>query len=335
MNSHPWDRTNVLVTGGSGYLGAHLVRQLQKRGAFVRILDLNPPPDDLNKTEFTKGDIRDASLVGAVTAHATHVFNAAAKAGMWARDHQDFYSVNQVGSRNVFEAALGHRVQKVIHISAESVIKSRHAANHLLDESTSPSFNDLIGDYCKGKFLAEQEAIKAAERGLNITIVNPTMPIGPGDKTPTPPTRMMRGYATQELTAYLETSLNVVDPRDAAQGMLLAAQRGKKGHRYLLGGENIALSKLLEKYESLSGIPMPKRQVPYWLALSYSLLSEGLIARLTHRPPKAPITGVRLAKNSLRFSSKKARQELGFTTRPLEDSLRDQLTWFRSQGWIQ
>ena len=241
--------------------------------------------------------------------------------------------VNQVGSRNVFEVALGHRVQKVIHISAESVIKSRHAANHLLDESTSPSLNDLIGDYCKGKFLAEQEAIKAAERGLNITIVNPTMPIGPGDKTPTPPTRMMRGYATQELTAYLETSLNVVDPRDAPG--CCSRLNVEKGHRYLLGGENIALSKLLEKYESLSGIPKPKRQVPYWLALSYSLLSEGLIARLTHRPPKAPITGVRLAKNSLRFSSKKARQELGFTTRPLEDSLRDQLTWFRSQGWIQ
>jgi dihydroflavonol-4-reductase len=181
--------------------------------------------------------------------------------------------------------------------------------------------------------LAEQEALRAAKAGLPVVIVNPTMPVGPGDGLITPPTRMLIGFLNGATPAYLDCEFNLVDARDAANGHLLAAERGRIGERYILGGENLALGHVLDLLREMTGLPIARTRVPYALAYVAGWISEGL-SRLTKRPPIAPLTGVVLARSSMAFDSRKARRELGWHTRPLRQSLLDAVIDLQSRGLL-
>ncbi|MEL6902288.1 MAG: SDR family oxidoreductase [Cyanobacteria bacterium J06606_4] len=253
-------------------------------------------------------------------------------------------------------------MQRVVHTSTESILKTdrkretrsiengtgqKHEEQNigqakggtlseeaLIDESVQLSFEDMVGAYCQGKYLAEQEAFSAAERGLPVVIVNPTIPIGPGDHRLTPPSRMILGFLNGDYPAFLNSSLNMVDARDVAIGHLLAAEKGRAGERYLLGNTNLQLKVLLQILNEITGLPMPRRQVPYWLAYAVSVVQEFIADHVTHKPPQAPLTGVRLAGSPMSFSSEKARRELGFVGRPVELSLRQAVDWYRERGLL-
>jgi dihydroflavonol-4-reductase len=190
--------------------------------------------------------------------------------------------------------------------------------------------NDMPGPYCRSKFLAEEEAHAAAAAGLPLVIVNPTMPLGPGDGMLTPPTKMVLGFVNGTTPAYLDCEFNLVDARDAAYGHLLAAERGRIGERYILGAENIGLSQLLAELAFLTGQSMPRFKVPYGIALISAFVSEG-IANIRKQPPLAPIAGVRLARSSMAFNCGKARRELGWQPRSLRETLYDALAWLRDE----
>ena len=192
----------------------------------------------------------------------------------------------------------------------------------------------MPGPYCRSKYLAEAAAKEAASEGLPVVIVNPTLPIGPGDDRMTPPTRMLRDFLNGQHPAYLEFCMNMVDVRDVARGHWLAALHGKVGERYILGGHNLAMSRLLERLHGLTGRRMPKRQIPYSLALGVAHVSEWWAA-LTGKPPEATVTGVRIAASPMRFDNTKARQDLGFSVRPLEDSLIDAIAWLGENGHLR
>ncbi|NER84703.1 MAG: NAD-dependent dehydratase, partial [Leptolyngbya sp. SIO1D8] len=168
-----------------------------------------------------------------------------------------------------------------------------------------------------------------------VVIVNPTIPIGPGDRRLTPPSRMVLGFLNGHYPAFLNSTLNLVDARDVAVGHILAAEKGRVGERYLLGNANLQLKELLQMLTDLTGLPMPKRQVPYWLAFTVSVVQELIADYITHKPPAAPLTGVRLAGSPMCFSTQKARQELGFTSRPLPESLADAIRWYSERGLLQ
>lgn len=176
---------------------------------------------------------------------------------------------------------------------------------------------------------------QASSNSWPVVVVNPTVPIGPGDRNLTPPTRMLLGFLNGENGMYLETTLNVTDARDIASGHLAAWERGQVGERYILGGENVRLSELLRRLEAVSGIPMPKREVPYWVAYGFASLNEFWSNHVSHAPPRAPLTGVKLARSPMIFDNRKARLELGLTFRPLEDSLRDALHWMSAAGLLK
>ena len=120
---------------------------------------------------------------------------------------------------------------------------------------------------CRVFLEAEQAVLAAVQGGLNALIVNPTVPIGPGDHNFTPPSAMISMFLKGQSPAYLDCVLNLVDVRDVATGMVLAAESGCAGERYILGGDNVTLRDLLRLLEQISGRPMPKRTVPGWLAL--------------------------------------------------------------------
>ncbi len=331
-----------LVTGGLGFIGHHLVNDLLAQGKEVRIFDLAHPSHRQEGIEYITASITDRPAMAQAMQGVDHVFHLAANAGLWSPRKQDFLTINQTGTRNVMETALEAGVERVVHCSTESILKSVHqnpligdAQDVETDESVQLTLDDMAGAYCKGKFLAEQEAFAAARRGLPVVIVNPTVPLGPGDRRVTPPTRMILGFLNGNYPAYLNSTLNVVDARDVAMGHILAAEKGVPGERYILGNVNLQLGELLSHLEELTGLAMPKRRVPYWLALAVSAVQELIADTITHQPPQAPLTGVRLARSPMRFTNTRAKRELGLNFRPLQESLVDAIADYRQRELLQ
>ncbi|MGF1538643.1 MAG: NAD-dependent epimerase/dehydratase family protein [Elainellaceae cyanobacterium] len=326
---------NCLVTGGLGFIGHHLVTLLQQRGHTVRILDLATPQTRHPDIHYVTGSITDAAVVHQATQGIQQVYHLAANAGLWSPRKSDFITINQTGTRNVMAAAIAAGAEKVVHCSTESILKSvRRPKAGKTDETVSLTLDDMAGAYCRGKYVAEQEAFSAAKRGLPVVIVNPTVPIGPGDRRITPPTRMMLGFLNGKYPAYLNSTLNLIDARDVALGHLLAAEKGTPGERYILGNANLTLGELLRHLESLTGLSMPKRQIPYWLAFGVSAVQEFVADTITKSPPSAPLTGVKLARSPMIFDNTKAQRQLGLTFRTLEASLEDVVEDYRQRGLL-
>lgn len=329
--------TLSLVTGGSGFIGRHLVHLLRRHGEAVRVLDRRPPAyPERGGLEFHQGDIADAAAVERAVAGARRVYHLAANPNLWARDPAEFDRVNHQGTLNVLAAAARHRPDRVIYTSTESILAGvrARAAGGIIDEGVDLRVKDMPGPYCRSKFLAERAALEAAADGLPVVVVNPTLPIGPGDSLLTPPSRMLLNFLNGRTPAYLETAVNMIDVRDVAQGHLLAAERGHVGRRYILGGDNLTMSGLLALLQELTGRPMPRLRIPYWVALAYGVADEFIADHFTGKAPRAPLAGVRLARRPMRFDNSRALAELGLQPRPLRHALIDAITWFDQQGML-
>jgi dihydroflavonol-4-reductase len=333
-----------LVTGGSGFIGQHLVRLLVARGERVRVLDRRRPASDSGTfaglpsegIEFRQGDIADPAAVDAAMTGVSRVYHLAADPNLWARDKTTFERVNLGGTLNVLAAAERHRPERVVYTSTESILAGLRGAvsGGMIDEGAALRAEDMPGPYCRSKFLAERAALDAAALGLPVVVVNPTLPIGPGDRLLTPPSCMLLGFLSGRTPAYLEIAFNMIDVRDVALGHLLAADHGRVGRRYILGGENLTMTGLLDLLAEISGRPMPRRRIPYWLAYAYSAADEFIADRLTGKPPRAPLTGVRLARHAMHFDNSRALAELGLQPRPLHRALTDAIAWFRAEGLL-
>ena len=328
-----------LVTGGSGFIGHHLVQLLCARGERVRVFDLRPAPHFAGAAaiDFHQGDIADAAAVERAMAGVDRVYHLAANPNLWARDKRDFARVNHLGTLNVLAAAERHRPERVVYTSTESILAGQRgsaASGAMIDETSAVRVEEMPGSYCRSKFLAERAALEAARDGLPLVVVNPTLPVGPGDRLLTPPSRMLLDFLNGRTPAYLGTEINMIDVRDAALGHLLAADRGEIGQRYILGGENLSMSALLAVLEELSGRPMPKLRVPYWLAYAYGAIDQLIADRVTGRAPRAPLAGVRLARHPMRFDNRRALIELGLEPRPIRHALADVIAWFCNEGLL-
>src|SRR5258705_1781939 len=225
-----------LVTGGSGFIGRHVVAALLRRGANVRVLDLAPPADLAAEVEFVPGSILDPERLDAAMTNVRRVYHLAGIAKLWARDRSDFDRVNAGGTALVLRAAAAHRVERVIHCSTEAILlPGNRGADALIDETVQPELSEMPGPYTRSKLAAEQFVRAAVEDGSDALIVNPTVPIGPGDRNLTPPAAMLSMFLNGHSPAYLDCVLNLVDVRDVANGIVLAAERGRTGERYILG----------------------------------------------------------------------------------------------------
>lgn len=326
-----------LITGGTGFMGTHLTRQLLARGEQVRVLDLKNPTEPIDQVEYQQGSITEPATVEAAADGCYRVYHLAALSGLWGPDKKAFLQVNRDGTRNVLNAAANAQVERVIHTSTESILiaMGRGRGPQTVNEDTQCTLAEMAGEYCEGKFLAEQEARAAAEAGQDVVIVNPTVPAGPGDHWLTPPTRMMLGFLNGQYPAYLNSSINLADARDIAQGHLLAADKGEVGQRYILGAHDTHLGELLKILESLSGRRMPTRTIPYALAYTVGVVGEWLADHVTKKPPAAPLAGVRLAGIPVRFDNQRTRTALGWQPRPLRETLGDALADYQQRGLLE
>jgi dihydroflavonol-4-reductase len=326
----------IVVTGGAGFIGSHLVRLLVERGETVRVLERPGTAVDhlpLNRIDIVWADIRDPKAISKSLAGCREVYHLAANPNLWAHPRGLFAQVNYRGTMNVLDAALKAGAKRILHTSTESIL-TRARQTAAITEEQQVSIHDVIGPYCRSKFLAERYAFRLAAAGAPVVIVNPTLPIGPGDRGRSPPTQMLLDFCRGRRREYMDAELNLIDVRDVADGMMRAMDCGRPGRRYLLGHENLSIRQVFAQLARLTGLPEPSRRVPYPIALAAAYVSELIADMITHRPPAATITGVKLTQRRMHFDAKKSLQELGLQPRPVVDSLSDAVSWFREMKWI-
>jgi dihydroflavonol-4-reductase len=326
----------ILVTGGAGFIGSHLVQHLINQGERVRVLERSGASVDhlpLDRVEVVRADIRDRSAVAKAVRGCQEVYHLAANPNLWAQPRGLFRQVNFQGAVHVLEEALAAGARRVLHTSTESIL-TRAGQNGPIAEDQEVTLRDVIGPYCRSKFWAERFALRLARAGAPVVIVNPTLPVGPGDRGRSPPTQMMLDFCRGKRREYLDADLNLIDARDVAEGMTLAMKKGRPGKRYLLGHENLSIHEVFVRLARLTGLPEPHRRVPYRLALAAAYASEFLADVVTHRCPAATVTGVKLTRRRMHFDARRSLEELGLRPRPMEQSLADAVAWFRHMGWI-
>ncbi|HUN70967.1 MAG TPA: hopanoid-associated sugar epimerase [Steroidobacteraceae bacterium] len=324
------------MTGATGFVGAAVARALLAEGWQVRCL-VRGGSDRRNvaalAVEQVVGDLTDAASLERALTGCDAAFHVAADYRLWAPQPQELYRTNVEGTAHLLDAAARAGVRRVVYTSSVATVGLPGDGTAGAEE-TPVGLADMIGHYKRSKFLAEERAREAAARGAPVVIVNPSTPIGPGDVKPTPTGQIVLDAARGRTPAYVDTGLNIVHVDDVAAGHLLAFHRGRVGERYILGGEDMTLREILTLIARIVGRAPPRIRLPHGAVLPVAYVSE-LYARLTGRPTRVTVEGVRMARKRMFFSSGKAARELGYRWRPPSDAFADALRWFREQGYLQ
>lgn len=325
----------ALVTGGAGFVGRHVVAQLPAAGEPVRVLDPAPRPTAFDgDVDYRQGSILDADmLAGAMTGVET-VYHLAANPHLWARDKRVFHRINVEGTAAVLSAARSAGVRKIVVTSTEVILRDwrSDSLDPLTEIEPTPSASAMAGPYSRSKQAADRLVREAAEGGLPVVSLYPTVPIGAGDVNLTAPTAMLKGFLMGKTPAFLDCRLNLVAVEDVAAAHILAAEKALPGARYIIAGEDVLLGDLLSWLEEISGRAMPKRRVPYWLAAASGHVGTFVADRLTGQAPLGPIEGVRLARGRWPIDGSKAVRELGLTLTPARVAVERAVDWLLDQS---
>lgn len=326
----------ILVTGGAGFIGASVVKLLRERypAAAVRVMHL--PRENLKNlegvagVELFPGDILSVADIDRAMAGCDVVFHLAAVYAVWLPDMSLIRRVNVDGTRNVLEACLRHKVKRVIHTSSAV----RFCGQGLDIVSTEQSPFSMNGQpYADSKNESHQVAEEFARRGLDIVLVCPVGPFGPGDVAPTPTGRLIVDIFTMPWPVAIHTRMNLIDVRDCAMGHILALEKGRTGESYLLGGDNHTHADVVAHVLALCDINRKVIEVSPTMLLPLAYVLKH-VADFTGKAPLMTPSEMRQAGKGLVCDAAKARNELGLTTRPFDETLRDALAWFVAHGYI-
>lgn len=325
----------TLITGANGFVGSAVLRLLINKGHNVRVL-VRPGSERRNlegiDLEVVEGDLRDSrSLERAVTGCNT-LFHIAADYRLWLPDPAPMYATNVNGTRDLIVAATKAGLEKIVYTSSVATLGINK--NGLASDETTPvTLEEMIGHYKRSKYLAEQEVHKLVkEMASPVVIVNPSTPVGPRDIKPTPTGRIVLDTIRNRMPAYVETGLNIVHVDDVANGHFLAFEKGNIGERYILGGDNMTLAQILEYICINQGMTPPSIRLPHNLVLPIAWIMER-IANITHNEPRATVESVKMSKKIMYFSSDKAKEKLGYQSRPGIEGLDDAIKWFNAENY--
>jgi len=326
----------AFVTGATGFIGCHVARLLLEKGWNVRAIKRQPAVPSLSRlkddVDWHIGDIRDLDSVSRAMQGCGVVFHVAADYRLWSRDPAELYETNVGGTRNVLEAALAAKAERVVHTSSVGALGLSQDGSPA-DENTPVCLDDMVGHYKRSKFLAEREADELVRRGLDLVIVNPSTPVGPCDHKPTPTGKIIVDFLNGRMPAFLNTGLNLVHVTDVASGHILALEKGRTGEKYILGNQNMTLAEIFQRLQGISGVPAPRFCLPYRPVLALAHVCEA-ISRFTGKEPMIPFEGVKMAKRLMFFDSTKAVSQLGLPQTPVETALEDAVRWFQENGYV-
>ncbi|AFY74034.1 hopanoid-associated sugar epimerase [Synechococcus sp. PCC 7502] len=324
----------AFVTGGTGFVGANLIRSLLEQNYQVKALVRSQSPksnlDNLD-IQIISSDLNDPQLWTHLQ-NCDVLFHVAAHYSLWQKDKDLLYQNNVLGTRNILEAARKAEVPRTIYTSSVAAIGVK-ANGEPADETYQSPMEKLVGNYKKSKYLAEQEAHKAVQAGQDIVIVNPSTPIGGYDIKPTPTGDIILRFLRRQMPAYLDTGLNFINVKDVAIGHILAYEKGITGDRYILGHQNLTLKFILDQLAQITGLPAPQVQVPYWLPFSVAWIDEKVLS-LLGKSPSIPIDGVRMSRQVMYYNPAKAIKELGLPQTAIATALTDAVNWFKSNGYV-
>jgi dihydroflavonol-4-reductase len=325
----------IFLTGATGFVGHHVARALAAEGADLRLLvrktsnlaNLEGIDGDTEVGDLSNPDSYASALQG-----CDAVVHVAADYRLWIPEPEAMYRANVDGTRDLLKLAREAGVKRVVYTSSVATMHFRTDGT-VINEDTPVSLKDMVGHYKRSKFLAEQQAIAAAEDGQQVIILNPTTPIGPNDSKPTPTGRIFVDFLNGKFPAYMDTGLNLVDVAEVARAHVAALTLGKRGHRYILGGENLTLKQILDKMSAITGLPSPTVKIPFAVAATYAFFEEWITGRIRGREPRATFEEVRMGRKKMYASSAHAQQELGFRLLPVNPAMKSAIDWFRTNGY--
>lgn len=321
----------AFVTGATGFVGGALVQELVADGVETRVLVRKGASRDAIAgldVEVIEGDLLDAGALAGGLVGCDACFHVAGMFKLYLRGRGDIhriYETNDRGAGLVLRTAAEAGCERIVHTSTAAIL--RHVADRPSNEDDIADESELSVHYQRSKWLGEQRALELAEKGAPIVIVSPSAPVGPGDRKPTPTGGMIRDFLRRKLPAYTDSGMNLIDVQDCARGHILAAQKGKPGRRYILGGENLKLAEIFAALEELSGVPAPRRKVPRMMALLIAAGSE-LKARFTGKEAVIPLAAARMLIEPLYFDNARAVAEIGLSPRPIREALQRAVEWF-------
>jgi dihydroflavonol-4-reductase len=326
----------AFVTGSTGLLGSNLVKQLLEQEH--EVIALARSPEKARKQLGTsprltvvKGDIEDNSTFADAMRGCDVLFHTAAyfREYFGRGDHWAMLKrINVDGTIDLLTRAEQLGVKKTIYVSSSGVIDSH--ADGTVDESTPPGPLQESNLYMKSKVLAEQHLLDWLKtHHMPVVQILPTWIWGPGDAAPTSAGQLVVDFLNRKLPGVVEGRMNVVDARDVAQSMIAAVETGRSGERYIISNRSITLAEIMKMLEAASGVPSPRMFIPYRMALVVATLSEAM-ARLRGTETLITVQGIRTLQDRSVLSAAKARRELGMTVRPMEETIRDAVAWYRA-----
>jgi len=313
-----------LITGGTGFIGRHVVRRLLVQGASVRLFCRTPEKARRlfgDQVEIARGDLCDrASIAAAIPGCNTVIhLGAAFQFGRKARRVND--ETNVRGTKYLLEAGERSGIQRFVHVSSCGVLEGRHG---LLSERDFPSDVGTRESYRRSKWLGEMAALEAARRGVPVTIASPTSPLGEGDEAPTPTGRIVQDYLRGRFPFSARVQLNFIHVADLAEGVLAVAERGQTGERYLLGHHNVWLDEFLRVLARITNRPVPRFTLPQPAITLAGAIGEALGSERICRETAAH------ARRRQWFDFSKAAGELGWSARtPMEAIALEAVQWFQ------
>ncbi len=325
----------AFITGATGFIGFHVARILKEKSFEVRALVREGSYVSALRAldvELVKGDIRDFESVCKALKGCQQLFHIAADYRLWVPDPETMYAINVQGTKNVMEGALRLGIEKIVYTSTVGALACR-SNGKLSNEKTPSHLKEMVGHYKRSKFIAEKEVCQFIQKGVPAVIVNPSTPVGPMDRKPTPTGKIIVDFLKRKMPAYLNTGLNFVDVNDVALGHWLASVYGRIGDRYILGNKNMTLKEFFLALSTLTGEKPPKLRLPYLPILLSAYVNEAFSRWVTKRHPMIPLTGVKMARNYMFFDCSKAVRELKIPQNPVEGAIEDAVNWFMKNAY--
>lgn len=324
-----------IVTGATGHIGNVLVRKLLEKGYEVKALVLKKEEQNVLEglgVEIVYGDVTNLESLNKAFEGVQIVFHLAGIIEIGSGNKKRTYQVNVEGTQNVIQACKEQKVKRLVYTSSVHAIEEL-PNGQTISETTEFGKEKVKGVYAKTKAEATKEVLAAGDENLEVIVVHPSGVIGPYEYLPSNLGQLIIDCAKGKMGAYLEGGYNFVDVRDVANGIVLAAEKGKTKNCYILAGHKVTVKELMKLIEEITGVKAPKFKIARWFAYATGFLSE-LYYKMVKQKPLFTSYAVYTLGTNCNFSSHKAMKELGYTIRPIKETLKDTIDWFKKQGKI-